>query len=256
MYNKRYLRIKSIHKTHDNLRKKNEGLLVDQLALLRLGSTSPSEIKLEVNSIEAIKNSSNKLAMKNCFLKYGVKSPEFWTIPQFIDEVISKGEHPYPVLAKLIYGSRGRGMVFLENLKELLKFLKKDKKGYYFEKFYNFTKEYRLHVTEDGCFYTCRKMLKSDTPKNLRWFRNNNNCVWYVEENEKFDKPNTWPQIVENCVKALKSTKLDVGACDVRVNKQGNFQIIEINSAPSFGERTEQEYRKVIPQILQKKVLN
>ena len=71
-----------------------------------------------------------------------------------------------------------------------------------------------------------------------------------MEDNEQFDKPETWDAIVDDCVEAMESCGLDFGACDVRVNKAGDWQIIEINSAPSFGEITEEKYREVIPRIV------
>ncbi len=87
-----------------------------------------------------------------------------------------------------------------------------------------------------------------------------------MEGNEKFDKPVNWENIESECVKALKSVQLDIGACDVRVQsslkKSGNvrlnpnFMIIEINSAPSFGEFTLQKYKEIIPQILNQKYKN
>jgi type I restriction enzyme S subunit len=39
----------------------------------------------------------------------------------------------------------------------------------------NNSREYRLHVTADGCFYACRKMLKADAEE--RWYKNDSNCV-------------------------------------------------------------------------------
>ena len=71
-----------------------------------------------------------------------------------------------------------------------------------------------------------------------------------MEDNEQFDKPETWSDIVADCEVAMYGCGLDFGACDVRVNKAGDWKIIEINSAPSFGEITEQKYREVIPHIV------
>lgn len=256
-FNKRFARIKSRHPSHGVLRKCNgSGVLCDHLAVVRFGSTTPSNVPVQVNSIESIKNSSNKIRMKECFDEADVQTPEWY---ETVDQVIDAQENEIGILdksvvAKLIYGSRGAGMLLLNTMEELQEFANINKhrlKRWYFEQYYNYTKEYRLHVgTGQGCFYTNRKMLKSDTPEDQRWFRNNSNSVWFMEDNEKFDKPETWDSIVNNCMTAMLSCGLDFGACDVRVNKAGDWKVIEINSAPSFGVITEQKYREVIPRIV------
>ena len=217
--------------------------------------------------------------MKNCFTLKNVKTADWYYVRknnfyhiknhnnQIQEVVIAVENLPYPIVAKHHFGSRGNGNYLLNSQEELQNWMKgKDLSNYLFEKFYNYNREYRLHVTKNGCFYTCRKMLKSDTPKDKRWFRNDSNSVWIVEENEQFDRPTNWKLIEEQCVKALQSTGLDFGACDVRVqsakNNDGNkrkdidFIIVEINSAPSFGDRTEVEYLKELPKILKEKSIN
>lgn len=137
---------------------------------------------------------------------------------------------------------------------------------YIFEAYFNGVREYRLHISKNGCFYTCRKMLKSDTPKEERWHRHSDTCTWIVEDNPLFDKPVNWDEIVAECVKALTAVGLDVAAFDVRVQsaktengkKRENvdFRIIESNSAPSFGDTTLQKYLEELPKIIQNKINN
>lgn len=274
-------RIKSRHPSHDCLR--GTLPLFPFKSVVRLGSSTELEdqaskggTRIELNTVEAIKNASNKLLMKRCFTRDGVNTADWYTI-NFIgggydmtvenntDLNISLAELPYPIVAKHIYGSRGRGNTLINNEDELEAWLNgKTLANYIFEKFYNYNREYRLHVTEDGCFYTCRKMLKQDTPENDRWFRNDSNSVWVLEANENFDKPVNWESIVEHSVKALKAVGLDFGAVDLRVQSRVNpetdkvrkdpkFIVVEINSAPSFGKITEQKYKEIIPQLLIKK---
>jgi hypothetical protein len=79
-------------------------------------------------------------------------------------------------------------------------------------------------------------MLKQDATE--RWFRNSKNSVWILEDNPLFDKPITWNAIVQDCLKALNALGLDTCAFDVKVNKKGEWSILEGNSAPSFGDCT------------------
>ena len=106
-------------------------------------------------------------------------------------------------------------------------------------------------------------MLKESTPQKDRWFRNDSNSVWIMEENEQFDKPVNWNEIVKECVKAIKAVGLDFGAIDLRVQSakdskgkvrpECDFIVVETNSAPSFGTVTLQKYIETLPKIILKK---
>lgn len=273
--------IRSRHPSHNVIRNK---IKLPFRCVIRFGSTTELEDtvdkgggRIEVNTVEAIKNSASKLRMKTCFTKDNVKTADWWTKADkdlFLTQHIKVGEDkgiipiselPYPIVAKHHFGSRGNGNYLLNSQQELQDWMVgKTLNNYIFEKFYNYNREYRLHVSAQGCFYTCRKMLKSDIPKEERWFRNDSNSVWVLEENPLFDKPANWNKIVEECMKALKATGLDFGACDVRVQsakgekgkprKDIDFIIVEINSAPSFGDVTSQKYLEELPKIAKNKI--
>lgn len=273
--------ILSRHPSHNHLR---TGLsLLPFRSVIRLGSTTvPKDGKerLQINTVQAIKNSASKLLMKQCFTKAGVKTADCWTYcsqingsdqyrlcfnkMQFTDKDLAPTharELPYPIVAKHIYGSRGTGNTLLNTQEELQQWMRgKDLSNYIFEKFYNFNREYRLHVTKNGCFYTCRKVLREDTPENKRWYRNDSNSNWLVETNPSFDKPVNWDNIVAECVKALNAVGLDIGGFDVKVQsaktpkgkvrENPEFIIIESNSACSHGEVTAQKYVEELNKLL------
>lgn len=257
--------IRSRHPSHAGLRGSLSKLPFR--SVIRMGSLTelqdPASIqgsRVELNSSEAIKNSSNKLKMKQCFDKAGAKTAEW--IHSTSDVEIMNWIKEYPIVAKSLMGSRGRGNTLLKSEAEVRAFLRsKDLSHYIFEKYYNYNKEYRLHVSKDGCFYTCRKMLRQEFKDHENaWQRHDDNCVWILEGNENFEKPANWKDIVDSCVKALNGCGLDFGACDLRVqnnkDKDGNirtnpdFIVIEINSAPSFGQVTLEKYKEVLPKLL------
>jgi hypothetical protein len=170
----------------------------------------------------------------------------------------------YPIVAKHIHGSRGDGNTLIKTAEELDQWLVgKTLSNYIFEKFYNYSREYRLHVTKNGCFYTCRKMLKEETSKDDRWRRHDDNCVWILEENPLFDKPVNWNLMVEDSIKALLSTGLEIGCIDLkcqsskdskgRIRENPEWIILETNSAPSMGEITQEKYLIEIPKLLKEK---
>jgi D-alanine-D-alanine ligase-like ATP-grasp enzyme len=264
--------IRSRHPSHSCLR--DNLPLLPVRSIVRLGSTTIVEDgrkRVEINSIEAVRNSANKLRMKQCFLSNNVKSADWYTYNEdmgiFVEQQTENGttmeELPYPIVAKHIYGSRGRGNTLINNREELGRWMEnKQLSNYIFEKFYNYSREYRLHVTKDGCFYTCRKMLRSDTPDNNRWFRNDSNSVWVLEDNPMFDKPVNWDEVVEQSVLALSSVGLDIGAVDLRIQsaRKGDrlrerceFIVVEINSAPSFGDITASKYIEMLPKLILEK---
>ncbi len=270
-------RVRSRHPSHSVLR--DELPLLPFRSIVRLGSTTslPADNGMvSCNSPEGVKNSSNKFLMKKCFERAGVQHAKwflyhhnsFFAVSAGLNEneiAVSGNDMEFPIVAKHNYGSRGTGNSLINSLAEFKQWMSgKDMKNYIFEKFYSYTREYRLHITEEGCFYTCRKMIKQEFKNSPNaWQRHDDNCVWILEDNASFDKPACWNRIVEDCVKALKHLKLDVAAFDVKVqsekDKKGNkrkevlYILIESNSAPSFGEMTTEKYLTEIPRILKRK---
>jgi glutathione synthase/RimK-type ligase-like ATP-grasp enzyme len=256
-FNNYFLRVFSRHPSHSIIRKGGaNAILYPKIACILLGSTTEAarrwnRSKLKINSPEACNVSSNKILMKGAFKEANIKSPEFWENSNDIPEDM------YPIIAKRVYGSRADGIRLFNTKDELI--AANLRGGYYFEKYYNYAREYRLHCTPvlNEMFYTCRKMLKKDTPEDVKFYRNDKNCSWFIETNPDFNKPANWDEICQEAIKATKVVGLDIGAVDVRVkskSKDGKnlFQIIEVNSAPSFAEGTANEYMKIIPRILNK----
>lgn len=234
---------------------------MEKSCAVRFGSVTEAVCDIEINSVESIKNSASKLRMKKCFTEANVKTAE-WCTCSNLEDLVNKvmdvtRSWKYKLVCKSLYGSRNRGNTLINNEDDLVIWSNgKNLENYIFEKYYNYSREYRLHITKSGCFYSCRKLLKEDTPDNQRWFKNSLNCVWILETNELFNKPDNWEEIVNECIKALKAIKLDVGACDVRVAKNTNdFKIIEINSAASFGDITLSKYLEQIPKIIEQKIV-
>lgn len=262
-----YLKIRTKNHTAQPLKNLIE---VNTRAVFRLGSLTPTEEIfprgvalnkpiIEINTAEACHNSGDKILMKECFDDSSVKSAEWESLLSVkigIEEDDICWEF-FPCIVKHKNSCKGKGIYYFENEDNLYSFCNiHNCNNYIIEKYYNYSKEYRLHVTKDGCFYTCRKMLKGDAEE--RWHRHDMNSVWIVEENPLFEKPSNWDLIVEECVKALNAVGLDIGACDIKVQSEksrdrgGNpeFIILEINSGPSMADRTLIEYEKQLRKML------
>lgn len=264
-----YPLILSRHPSHSVFRRNIElKKACNRRSVVRFGSTTEVDdsiakggSRVEINTVEAIKNSANKLRMKTCFSNNAVKTADWWKTTDLPADLTTL---PFPLIGKNVFGSRGMGNTFIENVEELQAWLKgKINANYIIEKYYNYVREYRLHVSKNGCFYTCRKMLKRDAPEDNKFQRHDDNCVWIVEENPLFDKPVNWENVVEESVKALKAVGLDFGAIDLRiqsaktakgkVRETPDFIIVEINSAPSMGEITERKYLEELPKLINTK---
>lgn len=264
--------ILSRHPSHSILRAKNQTLpLLPFKSVIRLGSTTESDGRLEINTVQAVKNSASKLLMKQKFTEAGVKTANWFTynhgafrkifnngIFDLHGDVVDKEELHYPIVAKSHFGSRGIGNTKFNNKEELEAWLpNKNLNNYIFEEFCKMTREYRLHVTKFGCFYTCRKLVKNDAPEGT-WQKHDDVCNWVLEENPSFKKPKNWDAIVADCVKAKNALGLDICAFDVGVQgaKDGverenpEWIIFESCSAPSFGNVTGQKYIEILPKLL------
>ena len=265
--------ILSRHPSHSILRAKNQTLpLLPFRSVIRLGSSTESDGRLEINTVQAVKNSASKLLMKQKFTEAGVKTAYWWTCKGEYDEDI-EGKHlmlicgedgqndtdiPFPLVAKSHFGSRGVGNTKFNTKEELEAWLpNKNLNNYIFEEFVKMTREYRLHVTKFGCFYTCRKLVKNDAPADT-WQKHDDVCNWVLEENPSFKKPKNWDIIVADCVKAKDALGLDICAFDVGVQgaKDGverenpEWIIFESCSAASFGNITGQKYIEILPKLL------
>lgn len=232
--------------------------------VVRLGSRTPIEkifpkthkSAVQINSIAGINNSRDKIVMKQKFDEGSVKTAP-WQLLSNVDVTTAE----FPLIIKHKGSSKGNGIFLIHSPVELTALLAggtiSHPSNYVAEKFYNFSKEYRLHVDKDGCFYTCRKMLKTDATE--RWHRHDSNSVWIMEENPLFEKPSNWDAIVSECVKALNACGLTLGACDIKVQTEKDkrralspdFIVMEINSAPAMGEVTAVRYFEKIKQIVE-----
>ncbi len=266
--------ILSRHPSHDILRLKHKKIAaLPYRSVIRFGSSTEVEDtvakggnRIEINTVNAIKISANKLLMKQKFAEAGVRTAN-WRQHCPIEGLT---DLEFPIVAKAHYGSKGKGNTLLKTHEEYLEWTSgKNLSNYIFEKFMNFGHEFRLHVTEDGCFYTCRKALKQDVPEDQKWRRHDDICVWFLETNENFHKPNSWNDIVSDSVKALKAVGADLLSFDVKVqtprDEDGNLRpyqeyiLLECNSASSMDNGTgevsvcAQKYIDEIPKIIIRK---
>lgn len=262
--------VRTKNHSSSGLRAKNGGIGDFSVrSIVRLGSrTSTQEAFpksynrrpiVEINTVESIENSRDKLRMKACFDRAGVPHAPWFTVDVMRAKVRDNElADLFPVLAKRITGFKGHGMRKLDNQAQLEEFLRGNTNGYYFEQFKNFAREYRIHCTRNGSFMTWRKLRRADAEQ--RWFFNSANCNWVGENHELFNRPTNFEAIERHCVQALEATGLDIGSFDVRIQsaQQRNPQyiLVEVNSAPSLGEQGIEIYKEVLADLINNKIQN
>ena len=260
-----YLKIRTKNHTAQPLKNL---IRVNTRTVFRLGSLTPTEEIfprgvalnkpiIEINTAEACHNSGDKRLMKQLFTEFGVKTAEWIDLNVAVYDQENKWNY-FPSIIKHFNSCKGQGIYLIENQNDLDEFVANNRNlsNYVIERYMNFSKEYRLHVTKDGCFYTCRKMLKEDAEE--RWHRHDMNSVWIMEENPLFEKPSNWDLIVEESVKAMKSLGLDICSVDMKVQSEKNqdrggnpeFIILECNSASSMGPVTLIKYEEQLRKML------
>lgn len=201
--------------------------------LLRLGSTTPLVSKykyLELNTIEGIRTSANKITMKHAFDKAGVIHSEWINGTK---EQIKNFFNKHKILiAKHRHSSKGKDIYYIDNNQSLEELLGKiNIKDFIFEKYYFFPNEYRVHVdVNHGCFYACKKILKEDAE--VQWHKHAENSIFVLLTKDHI-LPNCWQQMIEDCVKALKQMNLTIACFDVLCSND-RYIIVESNTAPSL----------------------
>lgn len=202
-----------------------------------------------INTRQGVDIAKNKYETKLVLDKLEISTPK-WAL---LDDLIDSCELSYPLYSKLFYGSRGRGMVFINDEEELEDHLHNTphQERRLVEERCNYIREYGIHVsTASGIFHAVRKMLKSDSED--RWFRNSNNCVFYLEDNEHFNKPECWDEMETQLLRFMNEAGLNIGRFDVKVSSSGkSFSVLEVNSSPSLeGEIVYNKYVKELEKLI------
>lgn len=209
-------------------------LLFSKRILLRLGSTTPliSKFKyLEINSIEGVRTSANKITMKKAFDSANIRHSE-WINSASKDNIRNFYNKHKILIAKHKHSSKGKDIYYIDSIEFLEDFMNKvNLKDFVFEKYYFFPNEYRVHIdVNHGCFYSCKKIIKEDAE--IQWHKHADNSV-FVLVTEEYKLPECWNDLINDCIKVLKEMKLTIACFDI-LCCNNDFIIVESNTAPSL----------------------
>ncbi|RTL05536.1 ATP-grasp domain-containing protein [Candidatus Dependentiae bacterium] len=268
------------------------------------GSTKPSEPqRLRINTPSGIRISSSKTLTKDTIKEHCPVLLKYNHASRYIDARQTKldlleQEIGFPMVAKLKYGFGGKGMYFLNNAEDLQKFVAEIPpskiREYFFEEYFLFTNEYRIHVSpllkDKSIVYKYEYALK--TPEGSWTVRSGgthlrsngeilgiekklrnpyainpatrNFATGVVTFSSNFRKPEEWDKMVEASVKAAELMGLDFCCTDVMYNKHTRkFYISETNTNPGMDvipdnpcpNVTAQHYQQALPHMIAEKYL-
>lgn len=211
-------------------------IVFNKRILFRFGSTTPLVSKykyLEINSIEGVIASSNKITMKKVFDKLNIHHSK-WINSTNKQLIVNFFDKYKMLIAKHKRSSQGKDIYYIDTLEKLQELLNTvDLKDFVFEEYNFFPSEYRMHVDRDyGCFYACKKILKEDA--DVEWHKHANNSV-FVRVKEDTILPDCWNSIIEDCQKICQDMNMNILCFDILCCND-SFIIVETNSAPALAD--------------------
>lgn len=222
---------KELREALDATRKKTDRRAKCDL-FIRWGTTDQFDnlkYKKELNTLEAVLRTTDKLTMLQTLLAAGIATLDFSSDPAAIDSFKDK-----------------EGNVYIRNRQGVVRYgndFNPSRDSYYSRPVRFKRREYRVHVFNGkilGAYEkvplslaegqkrnaeTLPKLFKSDTCRFVR-------CDLVVDEQGLNPRVNAAAQAM--CIQAVNSLGLVFGGVDLIRNKHGEFTICEVNSAPGL----------------------
>jgi RimK family alpha-L-glutamate ligase len=152
----------------------------------------------------------------------GIASP--FTMQIFVDENKDKvsQEIKFPIIAKPIVGSKGRGVQKINNVEELKQFkIIEDTDKFIFQEYIPIDYDIRVFVVGDRALGAMKRNVGKDD------FRSNASLGSVVEKMELSES------LINIAVSAVKAYQYEVAGVDIVINK-GKEYILEVNNAPQW----------------------
>ncbi len=192
-----------------------------------------------LNYPEAIVKASNKLESFKAF--QGVVPTPMWTTSQ--DEAsrwLMEGVCEMVVCRTKLNGHSGEGIVLSTKVEELVP-------APLYTVYLNKNQEYRVHVFQGEVFFIQRKARKLDVPdEKVNWkIRNHKNGFIYANKDVEVDKA------AKQCaVDAVQALGLDFGAVDLLMDYNGDFYVLEVNTACGLEGTTLEKYVEQFKKVM------
>ncbi len=112
--------------------------------------------------------------------------------------------------------------------------------------------EFRIHVVNGVVIDGVRKAFRSDVPEEERNrdIMNHAAGTVFVRGSRSLSELRNNPRILDICVRAVTAVGLDFGAVDLMQDMDGDYYILEINTAPGLEGTTLERYALAFDQLL------
>lgn len=190
--------------------------------------------ELVLNSAEAIEKASDKFNSLFAMEFVGINVP----MP-FEDYEEALENYGYPLLGRRFRHTRGMDINLILQKRDVRR-IHSD----YFIPYIPTNREYRIHIVRDKVIRIQGKYL--DFPeKAISYIRN-------YEFGYRFRTPNVnlKPDRLEAAKKAVSCLGLDFGAVDLIISDDGQYYVLEVNTAPSCSRKTGEAYVKEFANLL------
>jgi glutathione synthase/RimK-type ligase-like ATP-grasp enzyme len=199
--------------------------------LMRYGTTSPAgQADKVLNSIEAIRRTTDKRGSLEIFLRSGVLAPAPSAVPQSLPAIGRKGRH-----------ESGSGFWLCLQAMDVTNALNSGAE--YFMPYIPTRNEYRVHVLCGEALLMQKKTLRRKKTPMWPWMRNNR-TGWGL------DQVDAMPEICNLGITAVKSLGLDFGTADIIESDRGHLYVLEVNTAPALREERLQIWSEALRRIL------
>jgi glutathione synthase/RimK-type ligase-like ATP-grasp enzyme len=226
-----------------------------------------------LNHPDVIKNASNKVRCKQFLVDAGLPTPKYQMFAELKLSAagVQNFRLAFPCVAKLIYGSGGKGMTVINDIKELATFISSKKSEelntYFIEEVFqpdmSKSYEYRVSVSPlllmkrvdyppqsngvseinyKGEIIVLRKLMKQEAVDAGSFGRNIalGNSYFTANFERTFSRKGkscSVDKAVSLALDACMACNLDFGAVDMLWDSEsGSWTILEINTAPSMGD--------------------
>ena len=201
----------------------------DAKYVFRWGTTSnlPGNPKV-INTAKAIHRVYDKAAFRMELSNAGL-APKSWTSAADCWASVKPEEiGKWKVIIRKNHPSRSENLDLVDNLGTLLNIAENYGKGnYYISEFIDKTREFRVFFCQGRIAWVVEK--HPEDKKSVSW-----GCV--DDEDDSYFEYVAWSEIpmslAENSLKAAAHSKLDFGAVDVVMDKEGRAFTLEINTGP------------------------
>lgn len=205
--------------------------------VIRWGSIREANCQRELNSVKAIKLTSNKPLCRKVLSEHGIAVPAL-------------SENIFPCIGRTKYHTGGKGFWFCRSSYEVEQ--AKREGAYYFSHFYPKTREFRVHIGKLEGEYKVILYSEKEGDKygTVIWNHDISNFNYrHIGRGERR------LDIIDLAKSALKVTGLDFGAIDILADplypQLPQAVVCEINTAPSLSPLGIEKYCQYFERILE-----